>query len=491
MSLRARLLVGLAAVALVLVAAAVAVARTTQTYLSDQVDDQLASIAGRFPGRPPTFPPEQSFAPYLGQAGSVPEDRPRQLSPLYVGFLDADGNLRTIFAPTLADDAAVPRLDTDQVVAAAASGQPFTTGSTGDVPYRVRATMSDAMGGIEVLALPLEDTDAATSRLIAVEAVATLAVLGVLGVVAWWVIGLGLRPVKQMARTAGAIADGDLSSRVPEGDPRTEVGELGSALNLMLGRIEHAFAEQARADERLRRFIADASHELRTPITTIQGYADLYRHGGLRNEGELADAMRRTEQEAARMGALVEEMLELARLDEGRPLRCDPVDLSVLGRDAAADARATDPLRNVTVTAKDAVVAIGDDDRLRQVLANLVANALVHTPVGTPVRIATYLDGADAVLEVHDAGPGMPDAVAGHAFERFYRGDPSRNRSRGGSGLGLAIVEAIITAHGGHVDLRSTPGEGTTVRIALPAAGPGIVARPHADRTVAPLVVAR
>ncbi|HEX8804856.1 MAG TPA: HAMP domain-containing sensor histidine kinase, partial [Acidimicrobiales bacterium] len=345
-----------------------------------------------------------------------------------------------------------------------------------------------ATGDVFVVALPLADVDAAVDRLVAVEAAATLAILGVLGLVGWWVVHLGIRPLKQMTATASAIADGDLSRRVPEVAPRTEAGELGAALNRMLGRIERAFDARSRSEERLRRFVADASHELRTPVTTIRGYAELYQAGGLADEAELAEAMRRTGQEAVRMGNLVDDMLLLARLDQGRPLESTPVDLADLVADAARDAGAVAPDRAVTARADGPLVVLGDSDRLRQVLANLVGNALVHTPPGTPVEVrarrapapSAPVDGPDvAVVEVVDHGQGMPPEAAERAFERFYRADRSRARHRGGSGLGLAIVDAIATAHGGTVALDSGEGTGTTVRITLPLA-------PPPDRSVPP-----
>lgn len=469
MSLRFRLLLGLTVVAVVLVATAAVVARTTQAHLIDQVDAQLAAIDRRSTDRPHNTPPEEPRDPPEDSTGPPATEEPQRLSPLYVGFLSDDGDLATISAPNLSQaDAALPVLDADDVAAASVDGEPFTTASTGDTRYRIQATLDESEGGYDIIALPLDDTDAAISRLIAVEAIATLGALGVLALVAWWVIRLGVRPVKQMADSAASIAEGNLSVRIPEGDPNTEAGELGAALNLMLGRIEGAFNERARTEERLRRFIADASHELRTPVTTIRGYADLYRHGGLRDDAALDDAMRRTEQEASRMGALVEDMLQLARLDQGRPMQVEQVDLAALVRDAADDARVTDTGRPIAADADEPVVVAGDSDRLRQVLANLVSNALVHTPQGTPVRLRTFTDGDSAVLEVGDEGPGMPESTAEQVFERFFRGDPSRARSQGGSGLGLSIVDGIVEAHGGEVSLRSRPGQGTTVRVTLP-----------------------
>jgi two-component system OmpR family sensor kinase len=306
------------------------------------------------------------------------------------------------------------------------------------------------------------------SRLIWVEVIITGLVLGLLGLVTWWVIRLGVRPVKQMTATATAIAGGDLSHRVPVGHEGTEADELGVALNTMLTRIEEAFDERSASEARLRQFIADASHELRTPVATIRGYAELYRRGGLAEREELQQAMRRTEAETLRMGSLIDDLLLLARLDQGRPLGRAPVDLGVLAVDAAADARARAPERRVTASVSEGVVVNGDEHRLRQLVANLVSNALVHTPADAPIEARVRSDNGSAVLEVHDDGPGMSPDVAARAFERFYRADPSRSRHHGGSGLGLAIVRAIVDAHGGTVTLDTALGKGTTVRVELP-----------------------
>lgn len=216
------------------------------------------------------------------------------------------------------------------------------------------------------------------------------------------------------------------------------------------------------------RVVHVVGHELRTPITTIRGYAELYRNGGLRDASELDEAQRRTEEEAVRMGGLVDDLLHLARLDQGRAIERQPVDLAALARDAARDAQAVDPDRPISASVDATLVIGGDEARLRQVLANLVTNALVHTALGTPVEVRAHRVGDDAVLEVADRGAGMPAEVAARAFERFFRADASRSRNRGGSGLGLAIVEATVVAHGGTVTLDTAPGSGTTVRVVLP-----------------------
>lgn len=461
MSLRARVLAGIVAVALVLTGAAVVIARVIEAELVDEVDAQLATA---------TVPARGFDVDGRGPRGGI--SGPQRLSAMYIGTVGPTGAVVTLFEPNLSGDATpLPRLDPDEVVAAAGSGETFTAGALdSDLRYRVRAVTLPRTGRVVVLALPLDSVDAAVDRLVRIEALATIAVLLVLALVAWWVVHLGVRPLKEMTEVAAAIGDGDLARRVPEADPRTEAGALGAALNRMLGRIESAFAERRGSEERLRRFVGDASHELRNPVATIRGYAELYRTGALSDRAALDDAMRRTEQEAVRMGALVDDLLVLARLDQQRPLGSGPVDVAALARDAAADARALDPDRPVTVDADGPLVVLGDDARLRQVLANLVANALVHTAPGTPVAVAASRDGTDAVLTVTDSGPGMAPEVAERAFERFFRGDPARSRHRGGSGLGLAIVDAVVAAHGGTASLESSPEAGTRVTVRLPLA---------------------
>jgi two-component system OmpR family sensor kinase len=280
-----------------------------------------------------------------------------------------------------------------------------------------------------------------------------------------------------MTETAGAIAGGDLSQRVDEGTPGTEAGDLGVALNRMLGRIEEAFDQRAASEARLRQFVADASHELRTPVATIRGYAELYRTGALEDGEQMDDAMRRTEAEAVRMGSLVDDLLHLARLDQGRPLEREVVDLGRVVEDTVADARAVEPDRAITTAIPAPVTVLGDRARLHQVLANLVSNARVHAP-GAPIEVTLREEGAEAVIEVRDDGPGMVQTDAARAFERFYRADTSRSRQHGGTGLGLAIVDATVRAHGGTTVIDSSPGEGTTVTVRLPQQPPAGITVP-------------
>jgi two-component system OmpR family sensor kinase len=322
--------------------------------------------------------------------------------------------------------------------------------------------------GAEVIAIPLTEVNQTLHKLVVIEMVVVGVVVLAIGLLSWWLVRLGLRPLDRMADTAGAIAGGDLSRRVEPADDRTEVGQLGTALNTMLGRIETSFEEQRASEARLRRFVADASHELRTPLTSIRGYAELFRRGAADRPEDLERAMRRIEDEGARMGLLVDDLLLLARLDQGRPLERRRVDLSALVRDAADDLRAADPEREVTLEARPDVVVDGDEPRLRQVVANLLDNARTHTHPGTAVTIRLTVEDHAAVLDVADRGPGMSDEEAARVFERFYRGDPSRSRESGGTGLGLSIAAAIVRAHAGTIGVSATPGDGAIFRIRLP-----------------------
>jgi two-component system OmpR family sensor kinase len=294
--------------------------------------------------------------------------------------------------------------------------------------------------------------------------------------VVWFTIRRGLRPIDDMIATAGLIASGDLSHRVEHEDEVTEVGRLGRALNAMLARIETSFAAKEASERRLRQFVADASHELRTPLTSIRGYAELYRSGAAASPAALERVMARIESEGARMGKLVEDLLLLARLDQGRPLQREPVDLVELVEDAVQDARVVDPGRPIALAHPADARVLGDADRLRQVVDNLLANARVHTEPGTAVHVAIAAQAGEVTLAVADEGPGIEPEAARRVFDRFYRVDTSRSRARGGSGLGLAIVASTIEAHGGRVALDSTPGRGTTVTVTLPRAQPAQLA---------------
>ncbi|MEM8903363.1 MAG: ATP-binding protein [Actinomycetota bacterium] len=336
----------------------------------------------------------------------------------------------------------------------------------GDLRYRARAT-SVTPDSLIVRALPLDDVDETVERLTLLVVLGVGAVLALLAAVAWWVTRLGIRPIEAMTRTAGEIGTDDLARRVPEPPAGTEAAELAEALNGMLGQIERAVEEQRSSEDRLRRFVSDASHELRTPVTTILGYAELYRHGGLVETDRLDDAMRRTEQEARRMSRLVEDMLTLAKLDRERPIDSGRVDLSDVLDDIVADARITAPGHAVAEGVERGLVVRGDEDRLRQLLANLVANAVVHTPPGTNVSVTARAHDGAVVVAVGDDGPGIDADHVDRLTERFYRTDRSRTRDRGGSGLGLAIASALVDAHEGSLTIDSEPGRGTVVTVRL------------------------
>ncbi|GAA4226287.1 hypothetical protein GCM10022254_10850 [Actinomadura meridiana] len=319
-----------------------------------------------------------------------------------------------------------------------------------------------------VTAMRTTEQDEFFGRTLGTQILVTALVLAGVGLLVWRAVRWATRPLEEIASTAARIGDGDLSRRVAVPGPKTEVGRLAIALNGMLGQIEAGFREREASRDRLRRFVADASHELRTPVATVRGYAELFRRGAADRPEDLAKAMSRIESEAERMGRLVDEMLLLARLDQGRPLEREPVDLAALAADAVADAVVVDPDRPLTLDADGEVIVTGDAERLRQVLDNLLTNVRRHTPPGTAATVRVSVHDAEAVLEVADEGPGIPDDDRARVFERFFRADPSRSRDRGGSGLGLSIVAAVATAHGGRASVDTAPGGGTAVTVALP-----------------------
>jgi two-component system OmpR family sensor kinase len=337
-----------------------------------------------------------------------------------------------------------------------------------------------------VVGSDLGEDRAVVARLVRIQVVIGLLVLAAVALAGYLLVRNSLRPLQEVEHTAQAIAAGDLSRRVPPGDERTEVGRLSTALNGMLGRIENSFRAQRASEEqavasegRMRRFVADASHELRTPLTSIRGFAELHRQGAVHGPEDTGRIMQRIEAEATRMGMLVEDLLQLARLDQQRPLTLGPVDLAQLAGDAVHDARAVQPDRPLGLLLEDSLtdapVVIGDEARLRQVIGNLVTNALTHTPVESAVSVRLSEDPADpgvVVLAVRDEGPGLTPADAERVFERFYRADASRTRAAGGTGLGLSIVASLVAAHGGTVQLTTAPGEGATFTVRLPRSGP-------------------
>lgn len=333
--------------------------------------------------------------------------------------------------------------------------------------YRM-AAFAVSGGRIMVVAIPLCEVDQTLHRLVAVEGLVGGGVIVSLLILGWVVIWLGLRPLERIGRVASQIAHGDLSRRVTPSSQRTEIGRLGLSLNEMLVQIEQAFQDRADSEDSLRRFLADASHELRTPLASIRGYAELFRLGAAADPASVRRSMTRIEAEATRMGALVEDLLLLASLDELPEIRRVDVDLAELARHAADDTQAIAPTREVLLHGDGPVFVAADPDQLRQVLANLTRNADIHTPVGSAIELTVRREGDEAVLEVRDHGPGLPAGAEGRVFERFWRTEKGRRRGRGGAGLGLAIVKAIVSAHHGHVCARNAPEGGAQFRVTLP-----------------------
>lgn len=382
-------------------------------------------------------------------------------SDTYAVLLDADGN---VVDETSTFSSAKPDLP-----AAVQPGRHYLdlTSSDGSGDWRAY-TESQADGTVLLVATQTSEIDASLNRLILIEVVAGTMLLALLVGSSWFVLRRELRPLETMAHTAVSITGGDLSQRVSPADDHTEVGQLGLALNTMLGGLETSFAEQQATEERLRQFLADASHELRTPLTSIRGFAELFRMGG---GDELLDRdtmVRRIEEESARMNVLVDDLLLLARLDQTRTAERKPVDLAVLAADACTDAVAVDPARPVTLEAPRPVVVAGDRDHLRQAIANLTANALRHTPSGSPVEVSATLRDGRAFVCVRDHGQGLSAEALQHVFDRFWRADGARQR--GGLGLGLSIVAAIADEHQGRATAANAPGGGAVFTIELPVA---------------------
>ena len=355
------------------------------------------------------------------------------------------------------------------------SGEPFTVPSeSGPLKWRFVAGRVTDTNATFAVGIPLSTVNHTVTRLLLTTGIIGTLALILSIVLARYAVRRAFRPLSRIEDTASAIAGGDLTQRVPVRQADDEVTSLSRSLNTMLARVESSFAVREASEERMRQFVADASHELRTPLATVRGYAELYRQGAVSDPASIGSAMERIESESERMSGLVEDLLTLARIDDAPEVETGPVDLTVLAADAVADARVRAPERRISLLGLDGpvgptVVEHGSEPRLRQVVTNLVANALRHTPEGTPVEVAVGHDHLGVTLEVRDHGPGVPPEVATKVFERFYRADPSRGRSTGGgSGLGLAIVAAIVAQHHGRVGVAQTPGGGATfvVRIA-------------------------
>ncbi len=472
MTLRARLtLVLMVLVAAGLIVADVATFAALRSFLVQRVDQQLQAATAPI-GRllaSPDLPSGEVPLPGDGDDASVP-------SGTYAALYDPnDQEVNHVVFSYGAGGEPTPELPSD-VLSFDGRSQLSTSGSVvGGSDFRVIAEHFEG-GYTVVIAIPLTEVRQTLRQLFVVAVFVTVAVIAAMAVLASSIVRRGLRPLERIEQTAGAIAAGDLSRRVEDDDPRTEVGRLGGALNVMLGRIERSMDEQRASEESLRRFLADASHELRTPLTSIRGYAELFRRGAGDDPADTALAMRRIEQESARMGVLVDDLLFLARSGRGRPIAREPFDLARVAADAVQDARAVDPSREIGLEAPGSLVVVGDEGRVRQVLANLLSNALTHTPEGSAIQVrASQADGS-AELAVADHGPGLTPDESAHIFEAFYRADPARGRSAeangAGTGLGLAIVAAIAEAHGGAASVTSEPGVGATFTVRLPVAGP-------------------
>jgi two-component system, OmpR family, sensor kinase len=468
-SLRTRMLVGLVGLLLLgLVVFSAGIDAGLRIYLVQRVDQQLLATQGAVLAVL-TVDSSLGSRQQNGAVQSLTQQKQTLLSEGMVAEArDAAGRVIATFVSPKG-----PPEPLALVRAAATPGPPRTIGSD-DGSYRllVSAISVNDQPATLLVALPLQQVNAEVARLLIFEIALGLLVLLGGAVLALWLARVTTRPLERIAVTADAIAAGDLTRRVSDEDPRSEVGRVGLAFNAMLGEIQATVARLVESELRLRRFLADASHELSTPLTSIRGYAELFRHGARDRPADLALAMERIEREAGRMGGLVDDLLLLAALDEGRPLRREPVDLAAIAADLVDDARVLAPDRPVEqdLEAAGPVWVLGDEDRLRQAAANLTANARRHTPAGTPIRVRTRADGGAGVLEVADEGPGLEPEQAARVFDRFWRADPSRSRANGGNGLGLAIVAAIAAAHGGRAVVRSTPGAGATFQIELPLA---------------------
>jgi two-component system OmpR family sensor kinase len=475
-SLRARLVAVASALVVVgLVVAATVSYTALRSSLLRRVDQQLDTLHRRVEaqvlrsGDPNAIGRAAAFDTVAG-------------APPFLQVRDQDGNVlgsivvrppdEQTYTPQLPTRLPTVPVDTDP--RPGGPSKTFTVGSAeaGGPSFRVRVSSIGTTGETLIVALPLRDVARTLTHFRNIELLVTMGVALAVAGLGLWLVRIAMRPLTGMGETAEAIAGGELSRRVSPANDRTEIGRLGKALNTMLERIESAFAARQASEDRLRRFVADASHELRTPLTSIRGYAELFRRGAATRPDDLAKAMHRIEEEAARMGVLVEELLLLARLDQGRPLERQPVDLSAMAGEAVADARVVEPNRPIALDVDGPVRVTGDSARLRQVFDNLLANVRTHTPLGTPATVRVHADGKTAVLVVEDRGPGMTEDQAARAFERFYRVDSSRARASGGVGLGLSIVSAIVTAHNGEVRVDSAPGEGATFTVTLPVDGP-------------------
>jgi two-component system OmpR family sensor kinase len=465
MSLRVRLvLIVLVLTGVGLVVSGFATSSALRSYLLQRVDDRLNAVQP-FALRRLTEPPVTTgpiFNEGLPAGASVlPQGA---AGDVLAARFDPSGHVVRMFVPPFANANGVLQSVPSSVLQPARQGQTkWSEATIHGGRYRVVAEPITSSSDVAVMLAPLGDIDATVQRLHWLELGVGISLLIAATGFGLWLVRLGLKPLSDMADTADAIAGGEVDRRIPVRGG-SEVEHLAHALN-------NAFDARQESEDKLRRFVTDASHELRTPLTSIRGYSELLRRGALADPEQGARAVARIEDEAARMGVLVDDLLLLARLDQGRPLERAPVDLTVIATDAVSDARAIDPERPVVLHTNGRVIVDGDDARLRQVLANLLANTRDHTPATTPVEVAVSSSNGDAVIEVTDDGPGLADDEGGRVFDRFWRADTARGHrhgSAGGSGLGLAIVQAIVAAHGGRAVAGNAPGHGARFAIHLP-----------------------
>lgn len=459
MPLRVRLV----AIVLVVLAAALLFSNLATAYLMQRdllgrVDSELKGVAR---------PVAQQALNNLNKGVSNPTNYAFVLFPV-------DGETMTANPTNERLHPDVPRLTLDDP--RVRNGKPFTVRSVdGAMEWRfIAGTVGDGEATF-ALGVPLRSVKQTVTRLLVTTGALSAFVLAGSALLGWYAVRRAFRPLTQIEDTAAAIAGGDLTRRIPVRAADDEVTSLSRSLNAMLAQIESSFAVREASEDRMRQFVADASHELRTPLATVRGYAELHRHGAISSPEDTRAAMERIESESGRMSGLVEDLLTLARLDEEPTASMGEVDLTVLAADATADARARERARRISLVGLggplDATVVWGSESRLRQVVTNLVANAVRHTPAGTPIELAVGVDGSEGVLEVRDHGDGIPSGTAHRVFERFYRADPSRGRTTGGgNGLGLAIVAAIVGAHRGRVGVQETSGGGATFVVRIPTA---------------------
>ncbi len=480
-SLRGRLTLGiLLLTAFGFLLSSIVVKNALEGYLIGQVDQQLLTLSATALPQIAESGIIQDEDDFLGRHNEERErEEPRPRGPLSripttfsVTVLDANGSVTgelggDLNAAPIADY--LVGFDLEEV--AEHQGEAFTV-EGGRNNFRAVAVPLPNNSGSIVAAQSLDDLNQTVGKLGFFFFLIGAALLTLIAIASRLVIKIGMRPLEDVEATAEQIASGDFSARMPDANPHTEVGRLVTSLNSMLGRIEQSFTARLESESKLRRFVADASHELRTPLTAIRGFSELYRQGAVSGEAATRELVGRIEGESIRMGSLVEDLLLLARLDQAREMEAKPVDLEAVVESAVASARAAGPDHRVSFTpTSEELFALGDEARIHQVVANLLANARTHTPAGTQIDVSITRESDGIRISVADNGPGLSDEDQEKIFERFYRADPSRVRVDGeGSGLGLSIVDAVMKAHGGSVTVLSELGKGATFTLFFPVA---------------------